>query len=85
MPKFWDGPHAYLFQNHDKRVIFVNPYQDNLCLIGTTDIPYEGKAEDVAIDENEIDYLLAAVNRYCTHELQARRHPAVLFRGTPAL
>jgi len=70
VPKFWNGPHAYLFQNHDKRVIFVNPYQDNLCLIGTTDIPYEGKAEDVAIDDNEIDYLLAVVNRYCTHELK---------------
>lgn len=70
VPKFWEGPHAYLFQNHDKRVIFVNPYQDNLCLIGTTDIPYDGKAEDVAIDDNEIDYLLAVVNRYCKHELK---------------
>ncbi|HTN98294.1 MAG TPA: glycerol-3-phosphate dehydrogenase [Nordella sp.] len=69
VPKFWDGPHAYLFQNDDKRVIFVNPYQDNLCLIGTTDIPYEGRAEDVAIDDGEIDYLLAVVNRYSRREL----------------
>jgi glycerol-3-phosphate dehydrogenase len=69
VPKFWDGPHAYLFQNHDKRVIFVNPYQDNLCLIGTTDIPYDGEPEDVAIDEDEIDYLIAVVNRYCKHSL----------------
>ena len=64
VPKFWDGPQAYLFQNHDKRVIFVNPYEDNLCLIGTTDIPYDGKAEEVAIDGGEIDYLLDAVNRF---------------------
>ena len=64
VPKFWDGPQAYLFQNHDKRVIFVNPYEGNLSLIGTTDIPYDGKAEDVAIDGTEIDYLLQAVNRY---------------------
>ena len=70
VPKFWDGPQAYLFQNHDKRVIFVNPYQDNLCLIGTTDIPYEGRAEDVAIDDAEIDYLLAVVNRYSKWELR---------------
>jgi glycerol-3-phosphate dehydrogenase len=62
--KFWDGPHAYLLQNHDKRVIFVNPYEEDLCLIGTTDIPYEGRAEDVAIDASETDYLLQAVNRY---------------------
>ena len=70
VPKFWEGPHAYLFQNHDKRVIFVNPYQDDLCLIGTTDIPYDGRPEDVAIDDNEIDYLLAVVNRYCRRELK---------------
>ena len=44
VPKFWDGPQAYLFQNDDRRVIFVNPYQGDLCLIGTTDIPYNGEA-----------------------------------------
>jgi D-erythritol 1-phosphate dehydrogenase len=62
--KFWEGPQAYLFQNDDKRVIFVNPYEGDMALIGTTDIPYEGRAEDVAIDEPETDYLLRAVNRY---------------------
>ena len=62
--KFWDGPHAYFLQNSDNRVIFVNPYQDDLCLIGTTDIPYDGLAEDVSVDEEEVAYLLAAVNRY---------------------
>ena len=64
VPKFWEGPQAYLFQNDDKRVIFVNPYEGNMALIGTTDIPYEGRAEDVEIDDREIDYLLAAINRY---------------------
>ena len=68
--KFWDGPEAFLFQNDDKRVIFVNPYEDNLCLIGTTDIPYSGEAGDVAIDEDEIAYLLKAVNRYTVRQLQ---------------
>jgi glycerol-3-phosphate dehydrogenase len=37
VPKFWDGPQAYLFQNDDKRVIFVNPYEGDLCLIGIPD------------------------------------------------
>ena len=64
VPKFWQGPQAYLFQNNDKRVIFVNPYEGDMALIGTTDIPYEGRAEDVAIDGSETDYLLAAINRY---------------------
>jgi glycerol-3-phosphate dehydrogenase len=67
--KFWEGPQAYLLQNHDKRVVFVNPYEDEFALIGTTDIPYEGRAEDVAIEEGEIDYLLAAVNRYTRTQL----------------
>ncbi|MDB5606139.1 MAG: glpD [Bradyrhizobium sp.] len=64
VPKFWAGSHAYLFQNDDRRVIFVNPYQGDLALIGTTDIPYEGRAEDVAIDGAEIQYLLRALRRY---------------------
>jgi glycerol-3-phosphate dehydrogenase len=64
VPKFWDGSHAYLLQNDDRRVIFVNPYEDNLALIGTTDVAYDGRAEDVSIDESEIDYLLGIVARY---------------------
>ncbi|HET6157959.1 MAG TPA: glycerol-3-phosphate dehydrogenase [Dongiaceae bacterium] len=65
--KFWDGDQAYLLQNHDKRVIFVNPYEEDLALIGTTDIPVEGKPEDARIDDAEIDYLLAVLARYFAH------------------
>lgn len=64
VPKFWAGQQAYLVQNPDKRVIFINPYEGDKALIGTTDIPWQGKAEDVAADQQEIDYLIAAVNRY---------------------
>ncbi len=70
VPKFWEGRHAYLVQNSDKRVIFINPYQNDLALIGTTDIPYEGRAEDVAADASEVDYLIEAVNRYFKRQLQ---------------
>jgi glycerol-3-phosphate dehydrogenase len=69
-PKFWDGQQAYLVQNHDKRVIFINPYEGDKALIGTTDIPYDGAPEAVAIAEDEIDYLIAAVNRYFKHRLR---------------
>ena len=62
--RFWQGPHAYLLQNTDRRVIFVVPYAGDLALIGTTDIPYEGDPGKVAIDDTERDYLLGAVNRY---------------------
>ncbi|TNC63477.1 glycerol-3-phosphate dehydrogenase [Rubellimicrobium roseum] len=70
VPKFWSGDHAYLVQNHDKRVIFINPYEGDKALIGTTDIPYEGRAEEVTADESEIEYLLAAVNRYFKEKLR---------------
>ncbi len=69
-PKFWDGPQAYLVQNHDKRVIFINPYEGDKALIGTTDIPYEGAPEAVSADESEIEYLLNAVNRYFKQTLR---------------
>ena len=69
-PKFWDGPHSYLVQNHDKRVIFINPYEGDKALIGTTDVPWNGAPEKVEIDDDEIEYLLAAVNRYFKHPLR---------------
>ncbi|WOS66590.1 glycerol-3-phosphate dehydrogenase [Sinorhizobium fredii] len=69
VPKFWEGRQAYLVQNPDKRVIFINPYQNDLALIGTTDIPYEGRPEDVAADAEEIGYLLKSVNRYFKQQL----------------
>jgi len=62
--KFWDGEQAYLLQHDDKRVIFVNPYEGDLALIGTTDIPFDDPAEDAEITAEEIDYLLAIVARY---------------------
>ena len=70
VPKWWSGQQAYLVQNHDKRVIFINPYEGDKALIGTTDVAYEGRAEDVAVGQDEIDYLLAAVNRYFKEKLR---------------
>jgi glycerol-3-phosphate dehydrogenase len=68
--KFWDGEQAYFLQNRDNRVIFVNPYEGDLCLIGTTDIPFDGRAEDVKIAPEEVDYLLAVINRYFVTQLK---------------
>ena len=83
-PKFWDGPHSYLVQNHDKRVIFINPYEGDKALIGTTDIPWDGAPEDVSIDEEEIEYLLAAVNRYFKQPLR-RQDVVQTFSGVRPL
>ncbi|RWC62330.1 glycerol-3-phosphate dehydrogenase [Mesorhizobium sp.] len=72
VPKFWEGRQAYLIQNSDKRVIFVNPYENDLALIGTTDIPYEGRPEEVAAESSEVDYLIKVVNRYFKRQLTPR-------------
>lgn len=69
VPKFWKGENAYLVQNHDKRVIFINPYERDKALIGTTDVAYEGRAEEVTADESEVQYLIDAVNRYFKEQL----------------
>ncbi|WP_109476850.1 glycerol-3-phosphate dehydrogenase [Paraburkholderia sp. C35] len=69
-PKFWDGAHSYLVQNHDKRVIFINAYEGDKALIGTTDVPWDGAPERVTISSEEIDYLLSAVNRYFRRPLR---------------
>ena len=68
--KFWEGPQSYLLQNDDKRVIFVNAYEGDLCLIGTTDVPYDDPAESVTVTQPERDYLLRVVNRYMRHQLK---------------
>ena len=83
-PKFWDGPHSYLVQNNDKRVIFVNPYEGDKALIGTTDVPWDGAPENVSIDEAEIEYLLAAVNRYFKQPLR-RQDVVQTFSGVRPL
>ncbi len=68
-PKFWEGQQAYLIQNRDGRVIFVNPYEGDRALIGTTDVAFDGAPEEAAVDEDEITYLIKAVNRYFKEKL----------------
>ena len=64
IPKFYQGKHAYLLQHQDKRVIFVIPYHQHFTMIGTTDIPYHGNPETVAINATEREYLCNIVNQY---------------------
>ncbi len=64
LKRWWTGAHGYVLQNDDKRLIFVNPYFDDLALVGTTDIPFEGRPEDVATGADEVAYLLRVLNRY---------------------
>ncbi|MCX8099231.1 MAG: glycerol-3-phosphate dehydrogenase [Casimicrobiaceae bacterium] len=63
VPRVHEGEHAYILQHVDGRVVFVIPYLERLSLIGTTDVPVADYTAPT-ITEQEIDYLLSAVNAY---------------------
>jgi len=46
----------------DQRPMFVLPWWDGRYMVGTTDLPYDGSIEDIVIDDDEVAYLLSAVN-----------------------
>lgn len=58
------GPHAYIFQNRDGRIVFAIPYENDFTLIGTTDRLFEGDRDAVAISDEERDYLCNAASEY---------------------
>ncbi|MEC9068200.1 MAG: glycerol-3-phosphate dehydrogenase [Pseudomonadota bacterium] len=60
----FEGAHAYIFQNGDGRIVFAIPYEDDFTLIGTTDRPFAGDRDAVAISGEERDYLCAAASAY---------------------
>ena len=64
VPALYEGDHAFIFQNEDRRIVFAIPYEDRFTLIGTTDVPFEGDASAVKASSAEIDYLCQCLSRY---------------------
>lgn len=64
VPRVHTQKQAYILQNEDKRIVFVIPWMDEFSIIGTTDVEYNGDPQKVAIDDNEINYLLNAYNAH---------------------
>ncbi len=71
VPRLYSGDHAFILQNHDRRIVFTIPYEDRFTLVGTTDIPYEGDPAQVAISQDEVAYLCDVVNRHFTRRIAA--------------
>lgn len=67
VPALWEGDHAYILQQPDRRVVFAAPWRGQ-TMIGTTDVPVENPG-DAGIDADEIAYLCAAANRYFQHQI----------------
>ena len=68
VPRMYEGDHAYILQQPDRRIVFAIPYLDRFTEIGTTDVPVE-RPEDAVIAPDEVDYLCDAVNRHFTTQI----------------
>jgi glycerol-3-phosphate dehydrogenase len=71
LPRLYDGEHAFILQNHDRRVVFMIPWEERFTLVGTTDVPVSQPEEADATPE-ETDYLCHAVNRYLARPVAPR-------------
>ncbi|MGO1120781.1 glycerol-3-phosphate dehydrogenase [Rhodovibrionaceae bacterium A322] len=69
VPRLYEGAQAYIFQNEDRRIVFTIPYERNFTLVGTTDLTYEGDPSKVAIEDDEVSYLLKSVNAYFKQQI----------------
>ena len=64
LPRLYEGTHAFILQNDDRRVVFMIPYEDRFTLIGTTDVDFDDDPAKVQASEAEVDYLCRAAARY---------------------
>ena len=64
LPKLYEGDHAFILQNDDRRVVFMIPYGDAHTLVGTTDVAEREDAIESSASDAEAEYLCRAVNRY---------------------
>ncbi|WP_298192853.1 glycerol-3-phosphate dehydrogenase [Novosphingobium sp.] len=69
VPKLYEGDHAFLLQNPDRRVVFAIPYEHDFTLVGTTDEPWEQLPGKAQISPEETDYLCETVRRYFSREI----------------
>lgn len=69
VPALFQGEHAYILQNDDRRIIFMIPYEGKYTLIGTTDVPQGDMKGGAQVSAEEEDYLLRAVNRYLAQSI----------------
>jgi glycerol-3-phosphate dehydrogenase len=62
--RLFDTDHVYVFQNHDRRLIFASPYERDFTLIGSVGHPFKGDPAIVAMAASDVAYLCDAANRY---------------------
>jgi len=64
VPRLYDGDHAFMLQNPDRRIVFAIPYEGKFTLVGTTDEVWSEAPGRATISEGETAYLLETASRY---------------------
>lgn len=64
VPRLYEGDHAYLLQNEDKRIVFLLSYLPGCTVIGTTDQAIDSPDIERTASTTEIDYLRDVAGRY---------------------
>jgi glycerol-3-phosphate dehydrogenase len=72
LPRLYEGEHAFILQNDDRRVIFMIPFEERFTLLGTTEVPRPPEGDPAALraTEEEIAYLCRAASRYLPRPVQ---------------
>ncbi len=71
VPRLFEGDHAYMLQNPDRRIVFAIPYEDRFTLVGTTDLAWDAPPGPAQISSQEVDYLCESINRYFVPQITA--------------
>src|SRR5205814_1572156 len=73
----FETDNVYVFQNHDRQLIFASPYARDFTLLGTVSQAFQGDPDIVSMTAGEISYLCDAANRY----FRERVEPADVVRA----
>ena len=68
--RLFDSDNVYVFQNHDRRLIFASPYERDFTLIGTVGHAFKGDPAIVAMAAGDVAYLCDAANRYFRERIE---------------
>jgi len=71
VPKLFDHPYTYIFQNADNRVLFAVPYEQDYTLLGTTDVEVDHEPGKEAIEADEVSYICNAISEYLATPVNA--------------
>ncbi|MFK8080017.1 MAG: glycerol-3-phosphate dehydrogenase [Granulosicoccus sp.] len=64
VPKLFDHPYTYIFQNADNRILFAVPYENDFTLLGTTDVEIQAEPGSEKIEDSEIAYICENASEY---------------------